>query len=321
MMHRMLGFTLIVAACGGSKGSKGAVEPEGGGDLDTGGGGEAKAEEPPPDPDAGRLIPKDATCVPKQLADRKPDLRLALVGGAPVLCAIDTASDDNRGVLACWSVDTKEGALTPREAAAPPGIGIREQDAWVAQGTKGGSVTVGAGAIAVEGGNAIPLDGVEPAAVAFVDTTVYVQGADGIVHAFRTADGKVLGPVTQLGGKKPKPISVTHGGLIVVDDEHVGLADAGLQTLTLVEAKTTGRAKKVRKVPKNPCKPKEMETFGEGAKPKCADHVKEVYAPFDGVSLITHEKDYLAVRGGEVVVLDGKTLVEERVVGNAWCAE
>jgi len=346
-LQRILGCVLFLAACGGKSAPKTTVDDgdDLGGGGGGGGGGDEVAKEAPPDPDADRhaLVPADATCVPAALRDRAR-LQLANVEGAPVLCAIDTAAEGNVGVIACWNIGVETGALAPRAAELPAGVGVEitldaqgcaapgacvtgaSGSAWMARNTESATAIATGGAIHVVGGDAkapIPLGDVEPAGLIFVDGTVYVQSnTDGTVHAFRVSDGKALGPVTQLGGKNPQPISVRHGGLSVVDDARIGLADAGLQTFTTVEAKTTKRTKSVRKVPKNPCKPKEMAAFGEGAKPKCVEHVAKVYAPYDGVSMIaTGKDDYLALRAGELVVVDGRALVEDKTVAPAWCQE
>jgi len=54
-------------------------------------------------------------CIPKGAS-----FDLGLVGGAPVVCTIDS-SDDLKGVLACWDVDATTGALHSRAAAPLPG--------------------------------------------------------------------------------------------------------------------------------------------------------------------------------------------------------
>jgi len=256
-------------------------------------------------------------------------------------------------VLACWTIDAASGGLTYRAPELPPGVGLEATldaggcaygycvagasgRAVIAHSTSGAAVAIATGgtvhlldASSKQETKTLPLGDLDVAGLSFVKDTVYVEANAGDathVHAFRTTDGKALGPVTQLGGKNPQPISIRHGGASVVDEGRIGLADGGLATLTLVEAATSRRSKAVRKVPPNPCKPKEMAKFGEGAKPACSKHVAEVYAPFAGVSLTALPKgDYLALlagdRAGELVVLDGKTLTEERKVGNAYCAK
>ena len=87
--------------------------------------------------------------------------------------------------------------------------------------------------------------------VHYVGDTIFVEGADQGPYAAvwqLKSDGTAVGPLVGIGGKDP--LSTYHGSFSVLDPDHVGVAERGMETLTSFEVSTGKRAKAVRKIGK-----------------------------------------------------------------------
>lgn len=170
----------------------------------------------------------------------------------------------------------------------------------------------------------------EPDAVYLVGDTVFVlaaeQGQRSGVWVFRS-NGRHLGAINSLGGKDKKPASPHRGAFSVLDPGHVAVADHGMETLTTYEVETGKRTKSVRKLPKLPCKPNEIDAFwSEHGKVsnKCKAALEAASGAFIGATAVMGSTNLLvALQGdrlGELAVIDPKTLAERRKpLKVSWC--
>lgn len=179
----------------------------------------------------------------------------------------------------------------------------------------------------VRGAKGVANDAVE---VFFVGKVVFVVGADAGqqsgVWAFKV-DGTPIGPIQALGGKAKTLVSPYRGSFSVLDPGHVAIAERGMETLTTYEVDTGRRIKSVRKLPKNPCKPDEIDAFwhdsGKVTK-KCRIALESASGMFVGATAVMGSMNLLvALQGarlGELAVIEPKSLAERRKpLKMPWC--
>lgn len=245
-----------------------------------------------------------APCLPKAWFPKEspPQLDLGLVAGAPVLCA--HADYEHAGLLGCFAVDPKTGALSDAPATALPGHSLRGK--VDAKGCLEGycaapkasadelllyaTSTDGAHAVILRDGILYVFDaktkkqvraialrddkapddtnvGNDPYELLYVGNAIYVAGTDAGPYQAVWAykdDGKRTGLVKD-DGADAGGFSVFAGGVNVLDDKHVALASAGLQELLVVTGSDGVRALTARAVKPGACKPEELEYLGEGS--------------------------------------------------------
>jgi hypothetical protein len=112
----------------------------------------------------------------------------------------------------------------------------------------------------------------------------------------------------------------------VLDKTHVGLAEHGMDTMTVYEVDTGKRAKLVRKVGKVSCKPDELDAFwhdGDKVTDKCKESIAKQYAALIGATAIMGKKSLVVLmrddRLGELGVLDPRLLSEKKAIKMQWC--
>lgn len=308
------------------------------------------------------IVPEGSKCLPTSLKDdNAPRLEFAAVGKDIKVCAIDTDRTRLLGAVGCWKVAVDSGAITYEDPSPLPGQNVdvalddrcargfcMPKDAKVAgikvahmaynlDGTKV-AVLVGddvhlfdaankthQSAFTVRGDKGLTND---PVGVYFVGDAIFVEGADqgpySAVWQFKT-DGTAVGPLVGLG-KDPKPLSTYHGSFSILDDDHVGINEHGLETLTSFEVSTGKRIKAVRKVGKPACKPDEIEAFwkdGDKVSDKCKGSMANLYGPFIGATAIMGKKSLVVLlrddRLGELGVMDPKLLSEKSAIKMPWC--
>ena len=312
--------------------------------------------------EAVAIVPEGSKCLPGALKeDGAPELQLAAVGTDAVVCAVDKDKSRLLGPVGCWKVDLASGALTPQDAAPMPGgslevkldgncargyclpkdaksTGSTAHMSWNLDGTKV-AVQVGddvhifdAGTKAHESSFSIRGDkGLtnDPIAIHYVGDTIFVEGADqgpySAVWAFKQ-DGTAQGPINALGGKEEKPVSTYHGSFSILDKTHVGVAENGMETLTIYEVDTGKRTKLVRKIGKVACKPSELDAFwhdGDKVTDKCKDSIMKASGHLMGATAVKGSTSLLVLlrgdRLGELAVLDAKSLAEKKVIKMPWC--
>ena len=312
------------------------------------------------------IVEEGSKCLPVKLKeDGAPELQLAAVGTDAILCAVDRDKDRLLGPVGCWKIDLASGNLAyqdPSSTVLPGGnVDVNLDDhcargfclpkeakvagtgpahmSWNLDGTKvavlvGDEVHVFDASskahettFSVRGDKGLTND---PLAVHFVGDTIFVEGADqgpySAVWAFKAADGSPVGPINALGGKEEKPVSTWHGSFSVLDKTHVGLAEKGMETLTIYEVDTGKRTKLVRKVAKVSCKPDELDAFWHDADKvtdKCKGSVMKASGHLMGATAVMGSKSLLVLlrndRLGELGVLDAKTLAEKKSIKMPWC--
>ncbi len=245
-----------------------------------------------------------APCLPKAWFSKEsaPRLDLGLVAGAPVLCA--HADYEHAGLLGCFGVDPKTGALSDAPASALPGHSVRGKvDAkgcleGYCPAPKAAADELLLYATSTDGAHAVILRdsvlhvfdaktkkqtkaialfddkapgdtnvGNEPYELLYVGNAIYVAGTDaGPYQALWSYkdDGKRTGLVKD-DGADPGGFSVFAGGANVLDDKHVALASAGLQELLVITSSDGVRAVTARAVKPGACKPDELAYLGEGS--------------------------------------------------------
>lgn len=179
----------------------------------------------------------------------------------------------------------------------------------------------------VRGPKGVPNDAVE---VFLVGKVVFVVGAEAGqqagVWAFKV-DGAPIGPIAALGGKAKTPVSPHRGSVSVLDPGRVAIAERGMETLTTYEVETGRRLKSVRKLPKLPCKPDELDAYwrdsGKVTK-KCRAALESASGIFVGATAVMGSMNLLvALQGtrlGELAVIDPKSLAERRKpLKMPWC--
>lgn len=311
---------------------------------------------------AHKIVPDGSACLPPGLkAEGAPRLELAASGQDALVCAIDTSKDSLLGPVGCWKIDLATGALTYKAPEALPGRGYpisldgkcgrgyclpaeAKSDAttghiaWDAEGKKV-ALLVGddvhlfdAGSKDHESSFTIKGDkGVtnNPVNIYFVGPTVAVEGQDDGANAalwmFKT-DGTQLGPVLSLGGKEEKPLSTFKGSVSVLDKARLGVAERGMETMTVVEVADGKRSKLVRNAKKPACKPAELDSYwhdGDKVSDKCKGSVEALSGHLMGATAVAGAKNFLVLlrgdRLGELGVLDAKTLQEKKAIKMPWC--
>jgi hypothetical protein len=310
------------------------------------------------------IVPEGSTCLPVALKDdNAPRLEFAAIGKDLVVCANDTDRTRLLGPVGCWKVAVDTGALTYQDPTPLPGVNIDVQlddrcartlclpnDAklgddklahmsWNSDGTKvavlvgddvhlfDGSTKAHESTFSVKGDKGVSND---PVAVHFVGDAIFVEGEDKggsfrAVWQFKP-DGTAVGPLVGIGVKDGKPLSIYHGSFSMLDGDHVGLADHGLETMTSFEVSTGKRIKAVRKLGKTACKPDEVETFwkdGDKVSDKCRGSMASLYSPYISATGVMGRKSLVLMyrddRLGELGLLDPKTLAEKSVLKMAWC--
>lgn len=308
---------------------------------------------------AAAIIPDGSTCLPESLKQPgAPRLELGAVDNAITLCAIDQDKSRLLGPVGCFTVDVGTNALTYKKPAPIPGLGfdVKMDDhcargfclpaesvvpadqvahiTWNIDGTKV-AVLAGdmvhlfdAGTKAHESAFAIRGDkGVvgETRGIDWVAGDIFVVGGDKDapgVWVFKAADGTAVGAIEELGGKPGTPLLMKGGALSILDKTRIGLSQAGLSTLTVYDTEGGKRAKAVRKVPKAPCKPEDMDAYWKDpagvADAKCKDAMDKAFGYFVGASGFAGSKNLVfALRGprlGELGLVDPKSLTEQKKV-------
>ncbi|HEY1554610.1 MAG TPA: hypothetical protein VGF94_07215 [Kofleriaceae bacterium] len=307
------------------------------------------------------IVPEGSTCLPAALKeDNAPRLEFAAVGGDIVVCAVDVDRSRLLGPVGCWKVAVDTGALSYTDPAPLPGgsLDVLLADrcargfclpadtklagtkiahmSWSVDG-KQVAVLVGddvhlfdaasknhVSAFTIRGDKGLTND---PIAVHYVGDVIFVEGADqgpySAVWQFKT-DGTAVGPLVGIGGKDP--LSTYHGSFSVLDPDHVGVAERGMETLTSFEVSTGKRAKAVRKIGKLACKPDEVDAFwhdGDKVTDKCKESIAKQYAAFIGATAIMGKKSLVVLmrddRLGELGVLDPRLLSEKKAIKMQWC--
>jgi hypothetical protein len=310
------------------------------------------------------IVPEGSSCLPAALReDHAPRLELAQVGTDAMICAIDTDASRLLGPVGCWKIDLAAGALTYQAPAPLPGHGFdvkldggcargfclpkdapptADAIAHVAWSPDGAKVAVLVGstvhlfdAASKAHDKAFPINGDkgvgnEPFALHLVGDRLFVEGQDAgpfsAVWQFQL-DGTPVGRVDDLGAKTPTAVSTYQGSFSILDKSRVAVAWQGFSALTVVELDGNKRSKLVRKLPKLPCKPAELEGFwlssGGELAPKCKEALDLNFNALIGAQVLAGSKNFLAVlrgsRVGELAVLDAKTLAEKKAIKLPWC--
>jgi hypothetical protein len=310
------------------------------------------------------IVPEGSKCLPAALKeDNAPKLEIVAVGQDAIVCAIDTDKSRLLGPVGCWKVDLKSGALSYQEPTPLPGHNVdvmmddhcargycAPADAKIASAkvahlswsypepTKvamlvGDDVHVfDAASKKLE--NSFPVKGDkgvtgDPIAVFYVSDAIFVEGSDqgpfSGVWQFK-ADGTVGGPLVSIG-KDEKPLSTYHGSFLVLDKDHIAVAERGFTTMTTYEVSSGKRTKAVRKLGKVNCKPDELEAYwkdGEKVSEKCKGSATTQFGTLIGAtgfmgstSLVVMLRDD---RLGELAVMDPKSLAEKKAIKLPWCA-
>jgi hypothetical protein len=308
------------------------------------------------------IVPEGSKCLPATLKDEgAPELQLAASGADAIVCAVDKDKSRLLGLVACWKIDLATGELAYQDAAPLPGGSLTvklddrcahgyclPKDAKVSGNTAILSSNIDGTKVAVLVGDDIHIFDAaskahessfsvrgdkgltnDPVSVHYVGDTIFVEGADqgpySAVWAFKQ-DGTQVGPINALGGKEEKPVSTYRGSISVLDKNHVGLAERGMETLTIYEVDTGKRTKLVRKLGKVACKPDELDAYwhdGDKVTDKCKDSIAKASGHLVGANAVMGSKSLLVLlrgdRLGELAVMDAKTLAEKKVIKMPWC--
>ncbi len=311
---------------------------------------------------AQKIVPDGSACLPPGLKDEgAPRLELAASGQDALVCAIDTNKERLLGPVGCWKIDLATGGLTYKAPEALPGRGYpvsldgkcargfclpaeAKSDAttghiaWDAESKKV-AVLVGddvhlfdadtkdhESSFTIKGDKGVTNN---PINIYFVGAAVAVEGQDEGANAalwmFKT-DGTQLGPVLSLGGKEEKPLSTYKGSVSVLDKARLGVAERGMETMTVVEVADGKRSKLVRNAKKPACKAAELDAFwhdGDKVGDKCRGSVEALSGHLMGATAVAGAKNFLVLlrgdRLGELGVLDAKTLQEKKAIKMPWC--
>jgi hypothetical protein len=282
----------------------------------------------------------DPACLPKALFPKDvssaAELDLGLVAGVPTLCA---AGDyDHGGMLGCWAVDAKTGALSNSTATALPGHSLYSKaDAKgcvegycvpklaADERVRWATSTDGAHAVVLREQRLFLFDaktkkqtgtidlqdekapdntnvGSEPIQILYAGNTLYVVGTDAgpyiAVWAYKD-DGKRLGV---LGGSGDGfGFSVFAGSRNLIDDGHLLLADAGWQHVRLIAAADNKTIAMGRPLSSKPCTSEELQLLTEGEPSKgCRKTIAKVFEPYMGlVPVALPSGEYLALMDGK----------------------
>ncbi|HEX7703446.1 MAG TPA: hypothetical protein VF403_22050 [Kofleriaceae bacterium] len=312
------------------------------------------------------IVPAGSNCLPTSLKEQgAPQLELAGVGADAILCAVDSDPTRLLGEVGCWKVDLKNMGpgsvpLLYQDAVPQPGHDIA---AKVVDGCARGFCSPGKNASAEvahlswnsDGSKVAMLVGTDVhlfdagtkkhvstfgiagdkgvtgtgTALHFVADSVVVEGGDDAAPGawvFKL-DGSATGQIMALGGKDEKPLSLRKGSFSVLDPMKIAIADHGMETFTEYEIATGKRTKSVRKPPKLPCKPAEIEAYwadGDKVTDKCKAAIAQAEGPWVGATAVMGSKSLLFVmkgdRLGELAVVDPKTLAEtKKALKMPWC--
>lgn len=293
----------------------------------------------------------DPVCLPKALFPKGdayvPTFDLGLVAGVPTLCA--HADSEVGGLIGCWAIDPKTGALSASTATALPGHSQHRKtdakgciDGYCAPKAAAGEMlmfvtsTDGAHAAILydvslyvfdaktkKQTKIIPLSdekapdntnvGNSPVEVMYAGNALYVVGTDAgpyiAVWSFKD-DGKRTGILD---------LSVFAGGVNVLDDTKVALADAGLQSMLVVNA-SDGKTTEIKRPAKSaPCKAEDMQYLGETSQPSkgCRKVLAKSFDPWANLDpILLPSGEYLAALAGSgrgsVAILDPVKLAQKK---------
>jgi hypothetical protein len=310
------------------------------------------------------IVPDGSSCLPAAL--KKPDapqLQLGAIGELAVLCAVDQDRERLLGPVACWKINLGEGALEYIGGKPIPGRGFpvkldagcargyclpkgskepNDKVAYIAWSPDGAKVAVLAGDqvytfnastkshdkdFSIRGDKGV---GNEPSGLDWIGETIFVEGHDAgpsaAVWVFK-ADGTPVGPILELGGKDPKPVSTYGGSFMLLDKDRVAVSEQGFTSVTIYETDSGKRTKLVRKISNGPCKKDELESYwadqDDKVGKKCKDHMAKMFGHLEGADMVAGKKNMLALlrgpRLGELAVLDPKTLTEKKAILMPWC--
>ncbi|MFT3733035.1 MAG: hypothetical protein QM780_16735 [Hyphomicrobium sp.] len=317
-----------------------------------------------------------AALFPPEQEAAPPVLDLGLVAGVPTLCALnDTTTagmtgcwtiDTATGALTTASVTALPGhshrgktdadgcieGFCPAPQASPDEVllwatstdgthaAILRENVLSIFDTVSKAQTV---TIALSDDNAPEKTNVgnEPMEILYVGHSIFIVGADAGpftgVWAFKD-DGTRLGIIDPKAHKTTSGhFSVYAGGVNVIDDNHVALADAGLQSVLIVDARDGSIEEFARPVSTAPCTPDEVNDgldLGNievaepgspiGVSQACHDTIVKNFSPyFDLDPVRLPSGDFLAALSGAgrgtLATLDGKTLAEKNRLQLAKC--
>ena len=295
-------------------------------------------------------MPPGAPALPATCLTRDPDLvisyQLARIGDELVVCG--SSYDHLRG---CWTLDPATGAVAARARAPIPGAGFPVKDGCHDGMCSGrppaddDEWSVKLFALHPDGKRAVLLAGLRvtlfdvaskrvtgsfllrgadtvaegqlsnsPAGLWFVGDTIYVRGDDaGPASALFRYDltGKALGGLWGL----------YHGG-VGVDGASLVLQEDAVSTVQILDG-LRARPVRTRTVPRGACTPSDLPEWSadddDPAQAACLAYLGRHYQPYDGAQLVSDGPDLIGFTGGQLFVLDGKTLAEKRRVDVARC--
>jgi len=304
--------------------------------------------------EAVAIIPEGSTCLPGDLRNlNAPHLELAAIGSSAVVCAVDQDRTRLLGLVACWTVDIKDGSLAYQAPSPMPGRGFAvmfddrcargyclPKDAkvpadpvalmaWSRDSTKVAVLAADtvhifdAASKAHESSFSIRGDkGVasEPTAMQWNRDAIFIEASDGTtspVYVFKT-DGTPVGAIEALGGRDKAALSTRNGSFMVLDEGRVAISEQGFSSLTIYETETGKRTKLVRKLPASLCKKDELDALWHdptaAVGAKCKEYVARNYAHLIGADAVAGTKNLL-------VMLRGPRLGELAVIDSKTLAE
>lgn len=290
------------------------------------------------------------SCLPANLGREDTALRLGAIAGAPVLCvererAIVGCWDVNpkSGKLAARAIKALPGrsVVLPLDAKgcvdgycvttpAPP-----PEKAFVATSTDGKHVLLGpwnAGTAVIfdaktkqlvrtfnfSGDTGDTIIGNIIVGLLYIGDTIYARGADAgpneIVYAMKD-DGTHLGILSD--GSDPPSMSIDRGAASAFDADNLALTDAYFQRLVVFSAKDQSRTVRKRRFSLGPCTQDDLDDDAMIPKPKCKKYFATAFQAYIGAEVVALTGGDLLVALsapslGQVVILDGKKLVEKR---------
>jgi len=297
-------------------------------------------------PDAVVVAAGSGSAVVKAPTDCLPSgAQLGRFGSDLAVCG------DVADVNTCWTVDPKTGKHTPRKAAPFPGVGLSVPKAqltkphcyqelcWTQPTTTdsymGDRVLVafhpdGKRAAILEEPNVVVFDlATKKATATFAPKLGNTPSGLWFAGEFVMVRGSDAGPYSLLAMHKPngkyvgKFDGLFEGDVGIAEDGHIIVEEESVSTVTVITGKSIKGKKLRRKIPKGPC----TEAPGmdpDSTDPKeqaCLKHIKKHYEPYSGAILVDYGSDFIGSRGGELFVLDGKTLAEKSRIKLATCPE